>query len=89
MSGKRDEGRKAFKVMEGQIALLRNGSRATDYACREVLDLPLGCSPEDVVMALDRKIHRWERQDGDGGNDAVMLGYVTAAKQLLKGFAQR
>lgn len=80
---------KAFKVMEGQIALLQTGARAADYACREVLNLALNCTVEEIAESLHRKLHHWKKMSDDAVSEGWLLAYTTAAKQLLTGLVKR
>jgi len=80
-----ESNRKAWRILEGQIDLLKTGTRATDYACREVLELALNCSAEEVLAALHRKLHKWGNMEDSKASNEWALAWVTAAKQLLCG----
>jgi len=71
------------EVLEGQVALLRTGTRAALYACREVLHLSPGHNGTDVVRAVHNRIHEWNADAGPNGDLDKMLAALTAGKQLL------
>jgi len=86
---KKREQLKAWSVLEGQIALLKTGTRATDYACRHVLDVGLDVDFDGVVAALHKKLHTWDKLPEDMDSRAWAVAYATAAKQLLTGLLKR
>jgi len=74
---------KAAKILQSQFALLRTGCRATSFACREVLDLSPGCTWEEIVQAVHRKMHRLPNVE-EGERLPCFLAWVTAARQLIQ-----
>lgn len=88
MTRQKDDGRRAFQVMQGQIALLKRGTRAVDYACREVLDLAGDATAVDVKRALHRKIHLLGNHE-EAEQEGWLIAYVTAAWVLLKLMAEK
>jgi len=74
---------RAAKVLETQFALLKKGCRATFYACRELLDLPVDWKLEDVAKSLHQRFHRLKDID-ESLHLSLVTAWCTAASQLLK-----
>jgi len=75
---------RAAQVLQGQIELLKRGCRATDYACREFLNLRIDSTPVEVVAAVHARIHASGRGK-DEGDWFLVLAALTAGQQILKG----
>lgn len=61
---------------------LARGMSAEAWVCREVLDLGMGAELDEVVSALHRALHQWERAN-DVGVDRMVRARIRAAGVLV------
>lgn len=78
------QARRAAKIMATQFELLKRGSRATDYACREWLGLDAFPRAADVVNAVHAKLDKRDKE-GEDKSLGLVMATLTAGRQLLKG----